>query len=349
MKRVWCSSLWILVLALGCGGAPAEMPTESEAETAGMEGDPADPCPPVGEIQFICDLIGPEDLAVIPDSEWIIASGNQEGGRIHVVNTTTKATEVVFPTPGSMAQHDGDTYPTCPGEIDPDEGNEFRAHGLYLQPGGGSSHTLYVVHHGRRESIEVFTVDAEAEPPQLTWIGCAVTPDGTTLNSVAGLPDGGFATTATSMAGEITSGVLEWQTETGWQLVPGSEDVRPNGIEVSPDGQWLYVAGWVDERFIRLSRGQPEVVTDVVQLGFRPDNLRRGPDGLIYAAGHTDFQEPSEAFNVAWVDPESLEFERILQHPVIERFAASTTAIPIGDELWLGTNRGEMIAYLPMP
>lgn len=37
-------------------------------------------CEPVGEIQFICDVISPEDFAIIPGAEWIIASGDQEGG-----------------------------------------------------------------------------------------------------------------------------------------------------------------------------------------------------------------------------------------------------------------------------
>lgn len=349
MRVVALMGLSILSLAVACGGGDADMPPASEEASTETTSAPADRCDPVGAIRFICGLIGPEDLAVIPDSDWVIASGNQEGGRIHLVSIPLKSAQAVFPAPGARAELDSETYPTCPGPIDADEGDEFRAHGLYLRPGDGRRHTLYVVHHGRRESIEVFDVDAGTEPPSLTWVGCAVTPEGTTLNAVVGLPEGGFATTATSLEGDVTSGVLEWHTETGWELVPGSEDVRPNGLEVSADGAWLYVAGWVDERFIRLSRGQPDVDTQIVQLGFRPDNVRRAPDGRIYAAGHTDFQEPSEAFNVAWVDPETLEFERIFQHPVIEGFAASTTAIPIGDDLWLGTNRGEMIAYMPMP
>ena len=146
-----------------------------------------------------------------------------------------------------------------------------------------------------------------------------------------------------------TSGVLEWHAGSEWSLVPGSEDIRPNGIEISAGGEWLYVAGWQDERFNRLSRGRTPVEMDAVQIGFRPDNLRMAPDGRIYAAGHTDFQTPAEAFNVAWIDPETLEFERILHQPVIEGFAASTTAVPVGGDIWLGTNRGEMIGYFPAP
>ena len=72
------------MFALGCGApepapAPAPEPAAEPAATA---------CEPVGEIQFICDLISPEDLAIIPASEWLIASGNQEGGKIHLVNET---------------------------------------------------------------------------------------------------------------------------------------------------------------------------------------------------------------------------------------------------------------------
>ena len=41
--------------------------------------------------------------------------------------------------------------------------------------------------------------------------------------------------------------------------------------------------------------------------------------------------------------------ERIFGHPRIEGFEASTAALQIGSEIWLGTNRGEMIAYFPAP
>lgn len=349
MRRIPGISL-LAVLAAACGQAPTSAPpaeqpmaAESPATAAG------DDCPPVGEISFICGTIGPEDLAVIPDSDWVIASGNQAGGRIQLVSISERTARPIFPSPDVGERLDTAAYPTCPGPIDPQQGDDFRAHGLYLTPGGGGVHTLHVVHHGFRESIEVFEVDASGAAPALTWIGCAVPPEGSVLNSVAALPGGGFVTTATRLEGDITTGVWEWRADSGWNLVPGTEDIRPNGVEVSADGEWLYVAGWQDERFIRLSRGRTPVERDAVQLGFRPDNLRMAPDGRIWAAGHTDFQTTSEAFNVAWIDPETLEFERILQHPVIDGFAASTTAMPIGDDIWLGTNRGEMIAYFPAP
>ncbi len=340
-----------LASTVACGGgSPAEEPAvEPAAPSSETVEETAGRCDAVGELQFICDVISPEDLAVVPDTEWVIASGNQEGGRIQLVSILRMSARVLFPASNNISRLDSETYPSCPGPIDPEEGDDFRAHGLYLKPGEGRVYTLYVVHHGFRESIEVFELDPGVSPPSLTWVGCAVTPEGTTLNAVVALPDGGFATTATRLEGEVTSAVLEWQTETGWAVVPGSEDIRPNGLEISADGMWFYVAGWIDERLVRLSRGQTPVQMDIVELGFRPDNVRMAPDGVLYATGHTDFQLPTEGFNVAKVNLETLEFERIFSHPFIEGFAAATTAVPVGDNIWLGTNRGEMIGYFPAP
>ena len=310
-------------------------------------------CEAIGEIQFICNVISPEDLAVVPGADWVIASGNQEGGRIQLVSVRDKTTTVLFPTSAPSERLDATTYPTCPGPLDPDEGDAFRAHGLYLRPGRGAVHTLYVVHHGTRESIEVFEVNARATPT-LTWVGCAIAPEALGFNGVVALPEGGFAATSPR-----TGDVWEWQTGRGWTRIPGSEDTAPNGLEISQDGRWLYIAGWSEEKLTRLSRGQTPVQKDIVALGFRPDNLRMSPDGLVlFAAGHTDKEgrsiiEPREPLretsNVATIDPTTLEVHRIFEHPAIEGFVASTTAIQIGTEMWLGTHRGARIAYFPAP
>jgi len=306
------------------------------------------PCETVGEMRFICNLVSPEDLAVVPGSEWVIASGNRAGGRIHLVSVGEKTATVLFPTANPNERLDTETYPTCPGPIDSNEGDAFNAHGLYLEPGQGEVHTLYVVHHGNRESIEVFEIDARTTPT-MTWIGCAVAPEPLRLNGVVALPEGGFATTSPG-----TGDVWEWQRDSGWTRIPGSEDTAPNGLEVSADGRWLFIAGWAEEKLTRLSRGQTPVRKEVIDLGFRPDNLRMSLDGLvIFAAGHGNIQTPrvplEETSNVATIDPQTLSVQRIFQHPAIDGFVASTTAIQIGSEMWLGTHRGERIAYFPAP
>jgi sugar lactone lactonase YvrE len=312
-------------------------------------------CQPIGEIRFICDLNNPEDLAVVPGSEWIITSGNGVGGRLHLVSVRGKTATVLFPAPTRNERFDSKAYPTCPGPLDPDKQAAFRAHGLYLKPGQGGVHALYVVHHGIRESVEVFEVDARARPPALTWVGCA--PEPSTIgpgNGVVALPDGGFAVTSGK-----TGDVWQWQARTGWSQVPGTEKSAPNGLEISKDGRWLYIAGWAEEKVTRVSRGQTPVQKDVIQLGFRPDNLRMSLDGsVLFAAGHTDknghsIVEPrdplSETSNIAKIDPQTMAARRIFEHRAMDGFVASTTAIQIGNEMWLGSQRGDRIAYFPAP
>ena len=311
----------------------------------GVAGSSSAQCRPVGDIQFICDLIGPEDLARVPGTNWVIASGNQEGGRLHAVHIQNKITAVLFPTITRVERHDRTRYPTCPGPLDLAEPDRFRAHGLYLKSGSNETHSLYVVHHGSRESIEIFDVNGGVDPPALTWVGCAVAPEALRLNSVVALPQGGLATTSPG-----TGDVWRWHPDSGWTQIPGSDDTAPNGLEVSANGQWLYIAGWREEKLTRLSLGKTPVEKTTVDIGFRPDNLRWSPDGsTIYAAGHGNYRTPQETSNVATIAPSSLEVTRIFQHTRIDGFEASTTAIRVGDEMWLGTNRGRMIAYFPMP
>jgi hypothetical protein len=343
------------LFALGCRAAetapgPAQESRRAEPDYAVVG---ATPCKPSGEIRFVCDLISPEDLAVLPGAEWVITSGNREGGRLHLVSVRNKTATVLFPTSSRNERFDATTYPTCPGPLQLKTPDAFRAHGLYLKPGQNAVHTLYVVHHGPRESIEVFEVDARGTSPSLTWIGCAPALSIHNFNSVVALPEGGFAATNGG-----TNDVWQYHTDTGWRRVPGSEGTAPNGLEISKDGRWLYIAGWAEEKLTRLSRAEP-IQKDVVKLGFRPDNVRMSSDGsVIFAAGHTDKngrsisgpREPlKETSNVARIDPQTLEVRRIFQHPAMDGFVASTTAIQIGNEMWLGSQRGERVAYFPAP
>src|SRR5215468_3373817 len=280
-------------------------------------------CDPAGNVQFICEQLAPEDLVLVPGGEWVISSGMAANGAIRAVSVRDRTTTVLFPGAASRARPDARTYPSCPGPIDAAaEKEKFRAHGLYLRPGRNALHTLWMVHHGDRESIEVFELDARVRPPQLTWTGCAVAPDPIGLNSVVGLSDGGFVTTNFSprgqdaaartkmMAGENNGELWEWHTASGWQKVPGSESAGANGLEISNDGKWLYIGGWGSQSVIRLSRGQTPVKRDSVNVGFRVDNMRWGADGMLLAAGQG--AAPAQTSNVARVDPNTLKFEELI-------------------------------------
>lgn len=329
----------------------------------GTIGPRAAGCDPIGNVQFVCDQVGPEDLAPVR-AEWVLSSGMPypiaANGAIRLINVRDRTTTTLFPSVTPNERLDKKTYDSCPGPIDSAEKEKFRAHGLYLRAGRNSVHTLYVVHHGNRESIEVFEFDARPKPPTLTWIGCAVAPDPIgSLNSVVGLPDGGFVTTnfsrrgsdaaarARMMAGENNGEVWEWHTGTGWKIVPGSESAGANGLEISRDGKWLYIGGWGSQSVIRLSRGQTPVKKDAVGVGFRVDNLRWAPDGGLLAAGQGG-TAPSQTTNVVKVDPNTLKFQELVRYPYSDAFSWGTVAIQIGKELWVGSG-GDRIAIFPAP
>src|SRR5215510_10336946 len=315
-------------------------------------------CDPLGDVRFICNQVAPEDLAVVPGGAWLISSGMAANGAIRLINLRDKTTTAIFPTATPRERWDKKTYAACPGPIDPAEQAAFRAHGLYLRDGGNRPHTLFVVHHGNRESIEVFEFDGRATPPALTWVGCAVAPDPIGLNSVVGLPDGGFATTNFSprgqdaatrtrmMAGENNAEVWEWHTGSGWKIIPGSESAGPNGLEISKDGKFLYIGGWGSQSVIRLSLGQTPVKRDMVGVGFRVDNVRWAPDGTLLAAGQGG-TAPMQMSNVARVDPGTLRFTQLVNYPNSDVFASGTVAIQVGSELWVGSVRGDRIAIFP--
>jgi len=320
-------------------------------------------CDPLGNVQFICGLVGPEDLVPVPGSDWVIASGDAAPGAITLVNVRDKTTTALYPSPSLKQRLDAKTYDSCPGPIDPEEKDKFRAHGLSIRPGRNSVHTVYVVHHGNRESIEVFEFDARGKPPSLTWVGCAVAPDPVGLNSVVWLPEGGFVSTnfqprgaargrANMQAGERNGELWEWHTGTGWKIVPGSEAAGANGIEISKDGKWFYMGGWGTQTFIRFSRGQTPVKRDEIPVGFRLDNLRWAPDGSLIAAGQ-EIPAGAAGFGMAIsrvikINPTTLKVQDIVRYPYNDVFNFSTVAIQVGKEMWVGSVRGDKIARFPI-
>jgi hypothetical protein len=321
-------------------------------------------CNPAGNVQFICGFAGPEDLEAVPGSEWVIASGDAAPGAITLVNVRDKTVTPLYPMPVPRQRLDAKTYDSCPGPIDPEEKDKFRAHGIAIRPGRNAVHTLYVVHHGNRESIEVFEFDGRAKPPALTWIGCAVAPDPLGLNSVVPLPEGGFATTnflprvpaggrATLPTGQRNGELWEWHTGAGWKKVPGSEASGANGIEISKDGKWFYMAGWGSQTFIRFSRGQTPPKRDDIPVGFRLDNLRWAPDGSLIGAGQEvppNGAPGAMTSRVIRIDPNTLKVQDVIRHPANDDvFSFATGAIEVGKEIWVGSVRGNKVARFPLP
>ena len=312
-----------------------------------------------GNLKLICNQQAPEDLVVVPGGQWVVASAFSGSG-VNLIRARDMVSVKAYPTVGARRRIDEKKYPACPGPPDTVPNARFSTHGLWLQPGPATVHTLYVVGHGTRESVEVFELDTKPSTPIVTWVGCVIAPEPIGLNSVRGLPDGGLIATnflarnispegrLRMLDGEKNGELWEWHAAGGWKKVPGSEAAGANGIEISNDGKWYYVAAWGSQSFFRLSRGTAAPVRDEIRLGFRVDNIRWGKDGSLYAAGQTGSREvPDTSSVVVKINPDTLAVREVYRRSDDATFRAGTVAVEVGDSLWVGSYQGDRIAVIP--
>ena len=339
--------LTLLATAVGAALVPASIVSAQPPPAPG----PPPPCVDAADVKFVCGQQGPEDLVVVPGDKWVVASVFGGRGGINLIRVSDRTSVKAYPAASAQDRHDKKTYAACPG---PPDVSKFTSHGLSLVPGRRNVHHLFVVGHGGREAIEVFELDARPETPVLTWIGCAVAADPIGLNSVRGLPDGGFIASnflargvtpearQRMLAGEKNGELWEWHTASGWQKVPGSEAAGANGLEMSADGKTLYVAAWGSQSFFRLSRAKATPTRDEIPLGFRVDNIRWARDGSILAAGQGD----ALTSRLVRVDPKTLTVKDVLKRPAGNGFSGGTVAVEVGGAYWMGSFAGDRIAIL---
>jgi hypothetical protein len=313
---------------------------------------PPPPCTPADNV--VCDQQAPEDLVAL-GPQWIAAGAYSGSGGIVLIRTRDRASHTAYPSSSAVNRLDARTYPGCPGPPG-ESGARFTTHGVYVAPGNGPVHTLFVVGHGARESIEVFEVDTRPAMPAVTWQGCVVAPEPIGLNSVRGLPDGGFITTnflprggtpestQRMLGGERNGELWEWHTASGWQKVPGSEAAGANGVELSDDGKTLYVAAWGSQSFFRVSRGATPPTRDEIPLGFRVDNIHWARDGSLFAVG-----QAGQSWKAVKIDPRTLAVREVVTVADTPEFGAGTALVEVGDKFWVGSFRGNRIAIVPAP
>jgi hypothetical protein len=309
------------------------------------------PCTP-GE-NVVCGQQAPEDLVALGPN-WV-AAGAYSGNGFALIRVSDRSSHTAYPSASASNRPDARAYPDCPGPPGAN-GARFTTHGVYVAPGNGPVHKLFVVGHGDRESIEVFDVDTTPAMPAVTWVGCVIAPDPIGLNSVRGLPDGGFITTnflprggareamQRMMGGDRNGELWEWHTATGWQKVPGSEAAGANGLELSDDGRTLYVAAWGSQSFFRLSRGANPPVRDEIPLGFRVDNIHWARDGSLYAVG-----QAGQNWKAVKIDPRTLDVREVVSQADTPEFGSGTALVEVGNRLWVGSFRGNRIAIVPAP
>ena len=360
-----------LILATAFISAAVSLPALGQPSDVAQPSDES--CAPAAGLEFVCGPQNPEDLVLVPGTDFIIASSMTEGAGLVLVDANDATWSVLYPGSEPRAAHD----PVYAGCTEPPDPARFNAHGLSLRAGSGGHSTLYAVVHGERESIEVFDVDATGERPAVTWTGCVRLPEGLEANSVASFADGSLVATvlilpgrtfADSVAMRPTGVVLEWSPgDSGFTRIEGTELPGNNGIEVSPDGEEIYVVSSGFQTVVAFSNTNPaRELRTTEPLPFTPDNVHLDGSGRLLTAGmKNDVPEcggkpgpqhdlerlstcPRGTFGIA-IDPATMEYETIVDTPATPVFSNATMVLTHDGRFWLGTFRGDRIAYGDLP
>jgi hypothetical protein len=332
---------------------------------ASAEFEPITDCEPRGNARPICGFQNPEDLVLLPDGKTLVVSeyGAIEGGkagRLALFDIRAEQRSVLFEGGAATSTGEGWGDPECPGAPSAD----FSPHGIHLSTRRDGRLQLLAVQHGGRESVEFFEL-VQAPGWQARWRGCAVPPEGSWLNDVVALPEGGFLVTHMLPKGnlEAISGayqgpppalghVLEWKPETGFRVVPGTQSALPNGIELSRDGRVIYLNVSGANEVWRIDRASGRILTRAEVPA--TDNATFAAEGrlLVSSLLVTPDQFPvcmqlegrpcPLAFQIVALHPESLEME-VLYRGEGAPMGGGTVGLRIADELFIGSFAGDRI------
>jgi hypothetical protein len=310
-------------------------------------------------------VVNAEDLVLVPNTKWLLASGMAPGSGLHAVDTAAKTARVIY-GPGSAAvRADRTRFAHCPAPLD---AKAAVLHGLSLRASANGRFTVYATNHGGRESIEVWDLVLQNGAPVATWVGCVLMPNGLAANSVAAFTDGSLLATVLILPGRTfedafaqrnTGAVFAWKAgEKEFRRLPGTDLSANNGIETSPDDREFYVASTTTKRIVAYAREKPGVPLRTAQLTeIGPDNVRWVGNRLI-TAGMID-NEPScggppkteegircpRGYVAAAIDPKTMAVTQIARGPATRSFTGTAMAMPVGNEIWLGSFFADRLAY----
>jgi len=329
-------------------------------------------CGDEGDVSFVCGPTNAEDLVEVPGTQWIIASGMAAGAGFTAIDSVSGELK---PLP-VIAGYNSGMYPRACSA--PPAASEFESHGLNIRDVQYGRLTLHAVGHGAREAIEIFDVGVTPEGPTLTWKGCIPMPAGLAANSVAAFEDGSIVATVLFTPGKTfadavvdkqpTGAVYRWKLgDEGFTLIEGSELPANNGIEVSADGEEIYVASSGLQTIVAFANTNPtEQLRTSAPLPITPDNVHMGPAGKLLTAGmKNDVPEcggppgPEHSIEILAacprgtiaieIDPATMADRVLVETPALDAFSNATMVLPAGGRYWFGTFSGDRVASVPIP
>ena len=333
-------------------------PLPNAAASAKADTQPADKCPAHAGDRSICGISNPEDMVPLANSEWVIVSGYAPDALYRV---STRTRHVLNLVPGAHVQWNRNAYADCPGPL---AAGGMTAHGIALTDGNTPS--LFVINHGGREAIEVYKL--RRRDASLTWVGCVPLPADMMANSIAQLKSGTLVVTSLGkaktnflpdiVAARPTGDVRLWSRDKGWRIMPHSQGSGPNGLALAPDGRSIYVAMSGSRDIVRMALDGKTAPVHSARLDILPDNLRWTPEGTLITTGMRYDPEVNARcfqglgcqprFDVYEITPETLAVKSLSGRFVTRPMPLTTTALCVGDELWVSSISGRNIAVFPL-
>jgi len=356
---------WVALIASTLAAITHAQPTSSRVL----------PCGQAAQFTALCGVHAPEDLALLPDGHTLIVSQIRGPGdadfdpqRSYLALLDT-ADGMLRPARIRIDSRRGWGDIACPASQDP-----LRPGGISLTSAGRPAPELLVINNraNGQNSVEFFEAAHTGREWILIWHGCAMGASGLMFNSVAPLPQRGFAVTmmanaelfatpagiATLLSGRNTGYVLEWTAAGGFKRLADTDGGAPDGILATPDGRFLYYAAWSGRKIVKYDRklGKPTIE---ISVDFMPDNFRWATGGksflatgilnsdTVYACVNNT-EACRSTFKAVEFDLRSLSSRTLYEGPPGLLGMASVT-LPVGADFYLGAATGDRLVRLSRP
>ena len=317
------------------------------------------------EIQVICLVKNPEDLAVTPDNDFLIVSefGGIEPleemipGKLSLLNLKTEEIEPLDMSYSNNTWGDG----LCSRK----NNDLLGPHGIDLITRNDGLYQLAVVNHIEYESIEMYELIKSETSWHLIWRGCVRAPVENYLNDVSLKSDGSLFVShmydrdssissflLAALFKKKTGYVLQWNNKQGFSKVVESEGSMPNGLAYDENNNLLYINDNLGDKVRILDLNNKTSVADTYLNA--PDNLILTEESLwVTTLDHEildtikciEYTVCALPFSVYELDPVTLEEKQRFSFRKTV-FGLPTVALPVKDKIGIGSFRSDRIAYL---
>jgi hypothetical protein len=326
-------------------------------------------CDALGDIQPVCEMQSPEDIAALADGRHLLLSnfgGMKNGtGSLSLFDTHTNKLTSLFPPLSGRIEIGGRQWgePGCP----PPSPRKFSPHGTHLHQLADGRWRYLVVNHGARESIEMFELRLAGSDSSLTWRGCLLPEADTFMNDVVGLANGDLVFSRMfhsdsdvemfkSLLGIPTGDLWRWSSTDGLRILPGTDAAQPNGLEISADERFVFANMYMEGEVwkVNAETGEKLAVGQVANA----DNSAWGSDGRLWVATHTapvlhmlsclaNQSDPCGAsFEIVAIDSDTMEAEVVFAHSGAP-MGAVTVAVPQAGRVYMGSFVGDRLISVP--